>query len=87
MLKPEPTYELQTDADLSKFLLGAIRDVRKKLLDCESAFVISQLSDKYIKLKVAVALEQRINERTDLKNVDGMIGKALMQKIDLSQQP
>lgn len=82
MLKPVPTYELQTDKDLSNFLLGAIRDVRKAELDVERAEAISQLSDKYIKLKIAVLLEAKIAKRNDALNIDGEINKALMQKAD-----
>ena len=74
----EPTYDLQTDNDLSKFLLGAIRDVRKATLDVDKAQAISQLPDKYIKLKIARCLEAKISKRTDILNVDSEINKQLM---------
>ena len=49
---PQPTFDLKSDADLSKFLLGAIRDVRKNELEVDKATVISQLADKYTKIEM-----------------------------------
>ena len=66
----EPTYDLQTDNDLSKFLLGAIRDVRKTELNVERAQAISQLADKYIKLKIARCLEKKLSKSEKVKKTD-----------------
>lgn len=75
-----PTYDLQTDNDLSKFLLGAIRDVRKTELDVDRAQAISQLADKYIKLKIAKCLEERLSKNKTLINIDSEFNKQLIQK-------
>lgn len=77
-----PTYDLKSDADLSKFLLGAIRDVRKNELDVEKATVISQLADKYTKNEIMRCLKAKIFKQNDNLNVDGEINKALMNKME-----
>jgi hypothetical protein len=78
MTKPIPTYDMKTDADLSKFLLGAIRDVRKNELDIEKAAVISQLADKYTKNEIMRCLKAKINKQSNVLDVDAEINKALM---------
>lgn len=82
MINATPSYELKTDADLSKFLLGAIRDVRKNELDVEKATVISQLADKYTKNEIMRCLKAKISKQNDDLNIDGEINKALMNKIE-----
>jgi hypothetical protein len=82
MTKVTPTYELKNDADLSKFLLGAIRDVRKNELDVEKATVISQLADKYTKNEIMRCLKAKIAKQNDSLNVDAEINRALMGKLD-----
>ncbi len=77
----EPTYELRTDLDLSKFLLGAIRDVRKNTLDVDKATVISQLADKYTKNEILRCLKAKMSSNSSL-NIDAEVNKALMQKIE-----
>ena len=86
MTKTTPTYELKSDSDLSKFLLGAIRYVRKAELDVERAEAISQLSDKYIKLKIARCLEAKITKRTDLLDVGSEMSKQLLQKVNYDEE-
>lgn len=81
MTKVTPTYELKNDADLSKFLLGAIRDVRKNELDVDKATVISQLADKYTKNEVMRCLKAKIQKSNDHLNVEAEISKALMEKV------
>lgn len=73
-----PTYDLQTDNDLSKFLLGAIRDVRKAELDVEKAQAISQLTDKYIKLKIARCLEEKLSNNKNVVNIDAEFTKQIV---------
>lgn len=63
MAKTNPTYELKNDADLSEFLLGAVRDVRKNKLDVEKAAVISRLADKYIKNEIMRCLKAKITKQ------------------------
>lgn len=82
MTKVTPTYELKTDVDLSKFLLGAIRDVRKKELDHEKAAVIAQLADKYTKNEVMRCLKSRLTKNIQALEIDGELNKMLMQKTD-----
>lgn len=86
MTKPEPTYDLQTDSDLSKFLLGAIRDVRKNELDVEKATVISQLADKYTKNEIMRCLKAKIKKQTDTLDVGAEMSKALIQKVDEDEE-
>lgn len=81
MTKVTPTYELKNDHDLSKFLLGAIRDVRKNKLAVEEATVISQLADKYTKNEIMRCLKAKITKDNNGLNVDTEINKALMQKV------
>lgn len=75
MRKNEPTYELKSDVDLSKFLLGAIRDVRKNELDVERATVISQLADKYTKNEIMRCIKAKIQKRTDDLDLANEINK------------
>lgn len=82
MANLEKTYELQTDQDLSKFLLGAIRDVRKDELDVAKAHVISQLADKYTKNEIMRCLKAKMSKDKDVLNLDAEINKQLMQKTD-----
>jgi len=77
----QPTYDLKTDADLSKFLLGAIRDVRKNELDVDRATVISQLADKYTKNEIMRCVKAKLLDKVDELNVSAEINKQLMQKM------
>lgn len=77
---PQPTFDLQTDADLSKFLLGAIRDVRKNELDVDKATVISQLADKYTKNEMMRCVKAKLLDRLDTIDITSEINKQLMQK-------
>lgn len=43
---PEPTYEIKTAEDLEKFLLGLLRDIRKKQVDLDTARALSLIADK-----------------------------------------
>lgn len=58
-MKPEPTYEVTNYESLNKFLLGTLRDVRKKELSLEEAQAISQISDKIIKNNLTMIMEAR----------------------------
>ena len=75
-----PTYDLKTDADLSKFLLGAIRDVRKNELDVDRATVISQLADKYTKNEIMRCVKAKLLNKVDELDLSAEINKQLMQK-------
>jgi len=77
-----PNYELKTDVDLSKFLLGAIRDVRKNELDLEKATVISQLADKYTKNEIMRLLKIKMLKRADGFDLPGEVSKMLMAPSD-----
>ena len=77
---PQPTYDLKTDGDLSKFLLGAIRDVRKNELDVDRATVISQLADKYTKNEMMRCVKAKLLDRVDELDITSEINKQLMQK-------
>ena len=77
----QPTFDLKTDADLSKFLLGAIRDVRKNELDVEKATVISQLADKYTKNEIMRCVKARLLDKVNELDVSAEINKQLMQKV------
>jgi hypothetical protein len=82
MATVQPNYELKNDIDLSKFLLGAIRDVRKNELDVETATVISQLADKYTKNEIMRCLKAKITKQNDNLDLSGEINKMLISKID-----
>jgi hypothetical protein len=89
---PVPTYDLKNDRDLSSFLLGAIRDVRKNELDVDKAIVISQLADKYTKNEIMRCLKAKITKDNSAFHLDAEINKALMTKAceednDQSNQP
>jgi|tagenome__1003787_1003787.scaffolds.fasta_scaffold11731404_1 hypothetical protein len=86
MTKIDPTYDMQTDADLSKFLLGAIRDVRRNELDVEKATVISQLADKYTKNEIMRCIKAKILKQNDAFNIDAEINKALLNRIENSEE-
>jgi len=81
MTKINPTYDLKNDHDLSKFLLGAIRDVRKNELDVETATVISQLADKYTKNEIMRCLKAKITKQNDALDLGSEINKALMSPV------
>lgn len=81
MTKINPTYDLKNDHDLSKFLLGAIRDVRKNELDVETATVISQLADKYTKNEIMRCLKAKITKQNDTLDLGSEINKALMSPV------
>lgn len=80
MKSKEPTFNLQTDADLSKFLLGAIRDVRKDELSVEKATVISQLADKYTKNEMMRCVKAKLLNDIESLDVGAEINKQLKQK-------
>ena len=80
MVKRQPTYELITDQDLSKFLLGAIRDVRKSELEIEKAEVISKLADKYTKNQMMILVKEKMANRLDQLDVQKEMNKQLMNK-------
>lgn len=86
MATVQPNYEIKNDNDLGKFLLGAVRDVRKGELDVEKAEAISQLTDKYIKLKIAKVLEAKITRKSNLLEVDSEINNLLIQKVEDGQE-
>ncbi len=77
---PQPTFDLKSDADLSKFLLGAIRDVRKNELEVDKATVISQLADKYTKNEMMRCVKARLLDQVDQLDITSEINKQLMQK-------
>lgn len=81
MTKVTPSYELKSDLDLSKFLLGAIRDVRKNELDVEKATVISQLADKYTKNEIMRCLKAKIRKNNDDLNFGHEVNKVLTEKV------
>lgn len=58
-MKPEPTYEVTNYETLNKFLLGTLRDVRKKEISIEEAQAISQISDKIIKNNLTMIMEAK----------------------------
>lgn len=76
-----PTYDMKNDADLSKFLLGAIRDVRKQALDVERADVISKLADKYTKNEIMRLLKAKFKGQKDSIDIGSEINKALMNNV------
>ena len=80
MVKRQPTYELTTDQDLSKFLLGAIRDVRKSELEIDKAEVISKLADKYTKNQMMILVKEKIAQKLDQLDVQKEMNKQLMNK-------
>lgn len=82
MATVQPTYELKNDSDLSKFLLGAIRDVRKNELDVETATVISQLADKYTKNEIMRCLKAKITKSNDNLDLGSEMNKMLISKVD-----
>lgn len=58
-MKPEPTYEVTSYETLNKFLLGTLRDIRKKEISIEEAQAISQISDKIIKNNLTMIMESK----------------------------
>lgn len=80
MIEKEPTYEIDTDLGLSKFLLGAIRDVRKNELDVDKATVISQLADKYTKNEMMRCVKAKLLNDMESLDVGAEMNKQLMQK-------
>ncbi len=76
-----PSYELNHDQDLSKFLLGAIRDVRKDELAVDKATVISQLADKYTKNEIMRLMKNKFL-KTDHFDIANEANKQLMTKIE-----
>jgi hypothetical protein len=55
----EPTYEVTNYETLNKFLLGTLRDIRKKEISIEEAQSISQISDKIIKNNLTMIMEAK----------------------------
>ena len=80
MIEKKPTFNLDTDSDLSKFLLGAIRDVRKDYLEIDKAAAISQLADKYIKNEMMRCVKAKMLDRVDTLDIGAEMNKQLMQK-------
>ena len=80
MIEKKPTFNLDTDSDLSKFLLGAIRDVRKDDLEIDKAAAISQLADKYIKNEMMRCVKAKMLDRVDTLDIGAEMNKQLMQK-------
>ena len=67
-MKPEPTYEVTNYETLNKFLLGTLRDIRKKEIAIEEAQAISQISDKIIKNNLTMIMEaKRIGDDSKIK--------------------
>lgn len=60
MINQEPTYNLEKDKDLSKFLLGSIRDLRLKRITIEEGDGIAKLATAYTKNEVMQCLKKRI---------------------------
>lgn len=58
-MKTEPTYEVTNYETLNKFLLGTLRDIRKKEISIEEAQAISQISDKIIKNNLTMIMEAK----------------------------
>jgi hypothetical protein len=55
----EPSYEVTNYETLNKFLLGTLRDIRKKEIAIEEAQAISQISDKIIKNNLTMIMEAK----------------------------
>ena len=55
----QPTYEVTNYETLNKFLLGTLRDIRKKEISIEEAQAISQISDKIIKNNLTMIMEAK----------------------------
>ncbi len=67
-MKPVPTYEVTNYETLNKFLLGTLRDIRKKEIAIEEAQAISQISDKIIKNNLTMIMEaKRIGDNNKIK--------------------
>jgi hypothetical protein len=67
-MKLEPTYEVTNYETLNKFLLGTLRDIRKKEIAIEEAQAISQISDKIIKNNLTMIMEaKRIGDDNKIK--------------------
>lgn len=86
MAKITPNYEMKNDSDLSKFLLGAIRDVRKNELDVDKAHVISQLADKYTKNEIMQCIKVKLRKQNDRLDIGSEINKALLNNIEGSDE-
>lgn len=76
-MEVEPTYELKSAEDLSAFLLGAIRDVRKNKMELEKAAVLSKLADKYTKNELMIFITRKRQNEIDLP---GEVNKQLMAR-------
>ncbi len=64
-MEKEPTYEVTNYETLNKFLLGTLRDIRKKEIALEEAQAISQISDKIIKNNLTMIMEaKRVGDDT-----------------------
>lgn len=65
---PEPTYDVVNYETLNKFLLGVLRDIRKKEIAIEEAQAISQISDKIVKNNLTMIMEaKRIGDKEPLE--------------------
>lgn len=81
MTKVIPTYDMKNDSDLSKFLLGAIRDVRKNELDVEKADVISKLADKYTKNEIMRCVKAKLKGDINSIDIGAEMNKALLTAV------
>jgi hypothetical protein len=80
MAKLEPTYELKNAEDLSAFLLGAVRDVRKNELDLDKAEVLSKLADKYTKNELMIYITGKKAKANKSFDLNGEVNKQLISK-------
>ncbi len=80
MTEKEPTFDLQADADLSKFLLGLIRDVRKDKVDVQKAEALAKLADKYTKNEMMRCVKAKLMQDANSLDVGAEMNKQLMQK-------
>lgn len=64
-MKLEPTYEVTNYETLNKFLLGTLKDIRRKQITIEEAQAISQISDKIIKNNLTMIMEHKRTNNDD----------------------
>lgn len=76
----KPTTDLQTDEDLSKFLLKAIKDVREGEVQVELAIAISKLADKYTKNEMMRCVKAKMREKQNTFDIESEMNKQLIQK-------
>ena len=64
-MKLEPTFEVTNYETLNKFLLGTLKDIRRKQITIEEAQAISQISDKIIKNNLTMIMEHKRTNNDD----------------------